>query len=367
MFQQTPQQGWLYFILFMLLIFVTTFYGQRIQALLWISEIERVLARLERYLNESKTTAVEMASRYGRSRREVEEYINNLADFFVISPVDLDPFGIIKKIEHLLNVRESKFESHVDKLAPKAEKFEKQNLEGVLEVFMTLNLLYKIVRHYVLLGKKTQNIYTIMRIYMSLPEIIRNANALREALDAFSNGKPIGDGLGPLVAYKLMKGFPVKEVAKDTIMCEREFEQRKLIVIKAKGPGSCVGKPGDAVVKVLNRNNNVKKIITVDVAVKLEGEKTGEIAEGVGVAIGGIGVDKYKIEEEATKRKIPVEAIIVKVSLLEAISPMKKEIAEVADKVVERIKRLCLEGTKPGDTVVVVGIGNSAGIGPKIE
>ncbi len=41
---------------------------------------------------------------------------------------------------------------------------------------------------------------------------------------------------------------------------------------------------------------------------------------------------------------------------------MKKEIAEAADPVIEKIKRLALESTKEGDLIIVAGIGNTAGI-----
>jgi len=105
-------------------------------------------------------------------------------------------------------------------------------------------------------------------------------------------------------------------------------------------------------------------IIMVDAALKLEGEKTGEVAEGIGAAIGGIGTERFKIEEEATKFGVPVYAIVVKQSILEAVTTMKKEIAEAADVVIDKIKRLIVERTKEGELVIVAGIGNTAGVGP---
>ena len=103
-------------------------------------------------------------------------------------------------------------------------------------------------------------------------------------------------------------------------------------------------------------------IVMVDAALKLEGEKTGEISEGIGAAIGGIGTERFKIEEEATKFGIPVYAIVVKQSIQEAVTTMKKEISEAADQVIEHIKALILDRTKDGDLVLVAGIGNTAGI-----
>jgi hypothetical protein len=36
---------------------------------------------------------------------------------------------------------------------------------------------------------------------------------------------------------------------------------------------------------------------------------------------------------------------------------------EAGEKVIERIKNLILERSKPGDTIIVAGIGNTIGIG----
>jgi hypothetical protein len=42
---------------------------------------------------------------------------------------------------------------------------------------------------------------------------------------------------------------------------------------------------------------------------------------------------------------------------------MRKEIVDAMDGVIERIKRLILERTKNGDSVIIAGIGNTIGIG----
>ena len=68
---------------------------------------------------------------------------------------------------------------------------------------------------------------------------------------------------------------------------------------------------------------------------KLEGEETGEVAEGIGAAIGGMGVEKFQIEEVATKHDIPVYAVLVKEGDLDVMATMKKEIADGAERAVE--------------------------------
>ncbi len=94
---------------------------------------------------------------------------------------------------------------------------------------------------------------------------------------------------------------------------EIEYEGRRVIITKAWGPGGSVGKPGDAIRNLLDEEKGkVSMLITVDAAGKLEGEGVGEIAEGVGAAIGGPGVEKYKIEKAATDYEVPMYAVAIK-------------------------------------------------------
>ena len=101
----------------------------------------------------------------------------------------------------------------------------------------------------------------------------------------------------------------------------------------------------------------------IDAGLKLEGEIVGEISDGIGAAIGGPGVDQYKIEESLAKYRIPINAVIVKEDIGDAVSPMRKEISDSIDKVIERVKNVILERTKEGDKIIIVGVGNTIGIG----
>jgi hypothetical protein len=42
---------------------------------------------------------------------------------------------------------------------------------------------------------------------------------------------------------------------------------------------------------------------------------------------------------------------------------MRKEINDAVDKAIERIRAVVLERTKEGDKVIIVGVGNSIGVG----
>lgn len=340
-------------------------FGQQIQSRIALMQIDGAVRRLENMRSDAKSLTVKMLREIGKPKDDPTPRLNSLLEQFLIEPVSMDPQGIVRKFDHLLDVREAKFKDDVARIAPEASSSQVNNLENLVEATWALNFMYKVVRHLYLLGKKTLSIFVIFQLQAFLPLIMQEAEAYQGATKAFAEGHPIGDGAGPLVASRLMRGRENRKVEKDMVAAETTLEGRRVIAMKAEGPGGNVGKPGDAIRQVLEENNGkAAMIIMVDAALKLEGEKSGEVSEGIGAAIGGIGTERYKIEEEATKFGIPVYAIVIKQSIQEAVTTMKKEIADAVEPVLERIKRLIVERTKEGELVIIAGIGNTAGIAP---
>lgn len=352
-------------ILFYIAFFAFFMFGQQIQSRIALMQIDGAVRKLETMRNDAKSVTLKTVREIGKPKDDPTPRLNTLLEQFFIEPVNMDPAGIVGKFDHLLDVRESKFKADVARIAPEATPAQVNNLENLVEASWALNYMFKVVRHLYLLGKKTFSIFVIFQLQALLPLIMQEAEAFQGAVKAFAEGHPIGDGAGPLVASKLMRDRESRKVPKDMVAAETTLEGRRVIALKAEGPGGNVGKPGDAIRQVLEENSGkASMIIMVDAALKLEGEKTGEIGEGIGAAIGGIGTERYKIEEEATKLGIPVYAIVIKQSIQEAVTSMKKEIAETVEPVLERIKRLIVERTKEGELVIIAGIGNTAGIAP---
>jgi hypothetical protein len=340
------------------------FYGQKIQMWIMLRDVESSLYRLKYIKEEGRKLAIETIKDVGKPQIDPSARVDRFLEYFAIAPQSLDPAGVVWKLEHILDVRDTRTKDEVKLMAPSADETQVNNLENTLEAASALNFIYKVIRHFYLLGKKTFSLYVIMQIQMILPLIMREAEAYASALKAFAFGQPIGDGAGALVAAKIMHGYETRKVAKDCVMATVPFEGRTAIVIKAEGPGGNVGKPGDAIITAIDENQGkVAMVVMIDAAMKLEGEGVGEVSEGVGAAIGGPGVDAFKIEEEIVKYKIPIDAVIIKEDVGDAVSPMRKEISDASDKVIERIKQVVLERTKEGDKIVIAGIGNSIGIG----
>ncbi|RLI09788.1 DUF1512 domain-containing protein [Candidatus Bathyarchaeota archaeon] len=342
---------------------IFTLFGQKIQIWRMLSHVKASVRKLKMMRDEGRRIAIEALEELGGAEGDVAEKVDRFIEHFAIEPESMDPAGVVWKLERILDVREQKFLDEVRRMAPKASEEDVHNLEGLLEAALALNVLYKVVRHYYLLGKKTASLFIIAQLQMLMPMIMKMARAYADALVAFREGQPVGDGVGALVAAKLMHGRPYKTVAKDTIVAEVNLDGRRAYVIKAEGPGAKVGKPGEAVRRLLEELGDVKAIIFIDAAIKLEGERTGEVVDGVGVAIGGPGVEKFKVEELSLKHKVPFYAILIKEDVGEAVSPMKKELVDAADAAVERVKALLAELTKEGDKVIIVGVGNTMGIG----
>jgi hypothetical protein len=268
----------------------------------------------------------------------------------------------MSKFEMILNMGEEKFQHMTEIIAPHADEEWKANLTMTLKATLGINGVAKMVRHNLELSRKTGNLQILLMLQMSLPMIMRLVKAQYDGANAFANGKPIGDGLGPLVTGMFMKDLSDKELTyrEDLIVAEKEYEGRNIIIVRAKGPGSRVGKIGKNVNTIIEEKG-IKRLITVDAAQKLEGEETGSVAEGIGVVIGGFGVDKWLIEEQMVKEKLQVDAIIVKMSPEEAMSQMNKKVLESAEKSLKVLENSILQ-SETGTNIMVLGVGNSCGV-----
>ncbi len=322
-------------------------------------KLERSVTKMERMSNDSKKFLLKEVSK--KPDKRLKDSVDRFYEFFSISPVSLDPSGIIGKLDHMMREQKDRFEYFVNQSMPDADPEKKANTVMGFAGGISLYGVAKIVRHYVELVKKTKNFQIAMLIQMQLPLIEKIAEALEKGTQSLARGEPIGDSIGPLVAADLIGKNKVIEIEEDVVMAKVVKAKRNIYVIKSKGPGGRLGFPGKAVQKIVAKNK-ITRFITVDAAAKLEGEKTGSIAEGTGVAMGGIGVEKSYIEDAAIKSNIPIDSIIIKMSQEEAIMPMPKAVKDALPGVRESIDR-SLERTKAGDNILLVGVGNTSGVG----
>ncbi len=349
------------------------FYGQKIQSWKAAKEIEAGLEKLKKWNDDCKKIILEKFKVYGdkkESEKDLAIKIEDFMGFIAIGPVTIDPYGVIPKLDFLMDLRDDRFTKEVMALAPNADEITRQCLENLMEAGMAVDFVYRLVKHFLILGKKSKSMIILLQIAMQMSIIMAMAKSYYFATKAFAEGSPIGDALGPMVAGRFVrdvskdKDVEAKQIERDTIYQEVNFEDRLVYVVRAKGPGGTVGKPGTAIKELVEKlGDSLKLIIMVDAGLKLAGEKTGSVLMGVGAAIGGVGTEKFYIEESSTKKSIPIDAIICRQSLENAITTMARPITQSVPIIVEKIKMDIRKRTEKGSKVILAGIGNTIGIG----
>jgi len=352
--------------LFMMLIWILPviifiFYGQRIQLLITSGEIKKSIKRLDLLRREARDELVGYLGSCHGTRGDPSSRVDQFLEYFTVPPVDLDPGGIVPKIRHTIRSREDYTRRNIRSLIPDMAEDQLNRIQTLLEISTTLHMMHKIINHMFLTAKKQNNYPLILPLQMILPFIMEEANALKGAVSAFKENQPVGDSIGPAVVGKMMLNTIKENAAFQTVLGRTDYKDRRLILLKAEGPSPTVGRPADALEKIVG-STDLGSIIMVDAALKFEGEDSASVAQGFGAAIGGVGTERFQIEEIATRHGIPVFAIVVKQSVKEAITLMTRDIAEKADEVRDRVYDTILSNTEPGSTVLVIGVGNTVGV-----
>lgn len=361
LFAMSDDTNPLMMLIWILPIFFFVFYGQRIQLYVTSGEIKKGIKKLDEFRNESRAELISYVNKNLKPADDPIPKIDRFIDYFTIMPVEMDPNGIVDKVQHIVRSREDYTREHVRSLSPQMSDIELSKAQTLLEIASSLQMIYKIINHMYLTAKKQNNYPLILPLQMILPFIMEQSEAMKEAISVFKKGQPVGDGIGPMIVGKMMLESKKETIAFQTTLVKSEFEGRKLFLVKAEGPGSTVGRPADGLEKIVSENK-IDAIIMIDAALKMEGEDSATVARGFGAAIGGIGTEKFQIEAIATSKNIPVFSIVVKQSVKEAITLMTKEIADTADNVREQVNEMIRENTTQGQSIVIIGVGNTGGV-----
>jgi len=353
----TPFDVLLIVVIILLVIFTPILLRMRIN-----STITRSTLELEDMVNKSKENLKNLCIEKGNLDRDPSDDIDKFMDFFIVPPVDMDPSGLMKKFEKIMELGEDRFKHMADIIAPDANNEWKANISMTLKATIAINGVAKMVRHNLELSKKTGSLQILIMLQMGLPMIMKIVRAQFESTKLFSECKPIGDGLGPLVTGMLMKDVNEDDIEEidDVVIGKSVINGVNVVIARAKGPGARIGRIGKTVTSIMEREK-IKRLITVDAAQKLEGEETGSVAEGIGVVIGGPGIDKWVIEEEMIKKDLQVDAVVVKMSPEESIQQMTQIIVDASKKALEVLETSILL-SEAGNKIMVLGVGNSSGI-----
>ncbi len=356
------QDGILSTIIWIVLIILLSVFMPRMMVSQTIWKLEKDL--LDLHMLSDKSTRIVFKRFIKKPSKAVHDKIRSFLDFFIAEPVSVDPYGIVRKIDHVVRNADMRQKEFVNQLAPYLSETEKEDFRAALIHTSGVYQIEKVVRHYLETIKKYKIFQLALILQMQIPMIKKIAEALYYSVDAFSKSIPIGDGIGPLVIASFMENPRKVKTMKEEefVYYKANVSGRNVIFSKALGPGTSIGKPGKFVDKMV-RKERITRIITVDAAMGLEGERTGSIAEGVGFGMrGGNPVDSFEIEEIAVKRNIYLEDIAIKEISEEAILPMKKQILDSFSRTRESVKS-SIERAPKREKILVIGLGNTCGIG----
>ncbi len=130
-------------------------------------KLESLATVMERGVDSSVELLVRKVSkRSKKSKKEIRSAVRDFLEFFTLEPVSLDPFGIIRKIEHIANLSRERFRTFVKKLAPQLPEEEKADVMMGISAAISLNQIAKLLRHYAEFIKKTKTVELAMAIKM---------------------------------------------------------------------------------------------------------------------------------------------------------------------------------------------------------
>ena len=158
--------------------FVFMLYGQRIQFYVAETSVTRSLKRL----TSMKDAAVKQTSDYflgvSKSSQGITERLTQFLEYVTIMPVNMDPNGIVGKVEHITKTGEERIKAEVQSLLGTDDPIKVSVAASLVEISSALNTIHKVVRHYYLSSKKTNSYISIFQLQMVLPQIMEQAGAL---------------------------------------------------------------------------------------------------------------------------------------------------------------------------------------------
>jgi hypothetical protein len=105
--------------------------------------------------------------------------------------MNLDPQGLVKKFDKILELGEARFKDMAYEIAPEADEETKSNIIMVIKATIGLNAVTKLVKHNMELARKTGNLQLMLSLQMSLSILMRMVKAQFEGTKSFSEGLPI--------------------------------------------------------------------------------------------------------------------------------------------------------------------------------
>ncbi|HEX2013662.1 MAG TPA: DUF1512 family protein, partial [Nitrososphaera sp.] len=165
---------WVY-IISLAIVPIFMMYAQKFQSRIILNEISHSLVKLKTMKENARKEAIDYIKSSVKQSDDPSAGVDRLLEYFTIMPVDLDPNGIVRKLDHIMRTRDDRMRSEVKKLCRGAEDRDVSRMENILEAATALNMIYKVVRHFYLMGKRTTSMFVLVQLQMVMPLLLEEA------------------------------------------------------------------------------------------------------------------------------------------------------------------------------------------------
>jgi hypothetical protein len=149
------------YILWFAPIIVLMIYGQKFQAWMVLGDVSKSLTRSKTMKETARTEAIDYIKTSITPAADPSERIDKFLEYFAIMLIDLDPQGIIRKP---MRTKDERIRSEIKRMAEGMTEWQASCIENILEAATALNMIYKIVRHFYLMGKRTTGMFVLVQL-----------------------------------------------------------------------------------------------------------------------------------------------------------------------------------------------------------
>lgn len=351
-------QAIIYFISY-ILIFLMCFlvsYRQELIFMLEFRKVKHFLNKLEKMEVSLRELFEKEFARFASPDRAKQIY-EHMSNFFVILPEESDPVGSVNRLKRILEIAREQIAKEVSLFAAIENEEDKATVKQVFLELSRLGRIQRLVKHLYITGSKSKNLAGLVQALFQLPFLELSAERCFNILKCYLQEpkQPIGYGIGPLVAKSLMENAEKIDVRNGGVVAEKTLNGKRVIIVRPKGPGARTEEDvSDVLLEEVRRCKN-PSIVLISAQPKLRGENGVKVVQGVGVAVGYEPL-KFELETIASRKKLPLISVLVKLSDKELSSKINDHsrllVMETLTTVEELVKKL-------PEPIIIAGLGNS--------
>ena len=94
-------------------------YGQKLQTWLITNDLSKTVGRLKEMKDKSRQETIDHITEGMDNKEETIKRLDSFLEYFTIMPVDLDPAGVINKLDHIMTSRDMRMKSEIKQLIQK--------------------------------------------------------------------------------------------------------------------------------------------------------------------------------------------------------------------------------------------------------